>query len=420
MEENKIDVYQVIGFVLLIAAIFWWFNVTIPELEKTSQSENNITVNDIEQDSEENSVVDLTEISTIVSDDLINPNELNQLSEIIVVENKDVVFKFNTKGGLLSEVKLKDYVNHKDEDLYLVRDNQNVNLKFNTKNGYEINTSDYNFSYQKTENRGFKSIVMKLVISEFQSISFEYKIPESGYMIDYEITSTGISSLINKDSDIFLNWSLDAFRQAKSVDYENRYSQLLYQYDGDDTNYLSSYSDSEDEEDSVNWISFGQHFFNSILVFDSPIDNIKFSSTKLFEDQGKDVEFTKNYSTIIPISLVNSEINNKMKWYIGPNDYDILKNYDNKIYDSIYFGWGIFGLINRFIYFPFFGFLVKYFSAGIAVILMTIVTRIVMSPVTYKTYVSQAKMKVLRPEILSLMKNIKMMLLKNNKNYEVI
>ena len=194
---------------------------------------------------------------------------------------------------------------------------------------------------------------MKLVISEFQSISFEYKIPESGYMIDYEITSTGISSLINKDSDIFLNWSLDAFRQAKSVDYENRYSQLLYQYDGDDTNYLSSYSDSEDEEDSVNWISFGQHFFNSILVFDSPIDNIKFSSTKLFEDQGKDVEFTKNYSTVIPISLVNSEINNKMKWYIGPNDYDILKNYDNKIYDSIYFGWGIFGLINRFIYFPF-------------------------------------------------------------------
>ena len=402
MEENKIDVYQVIGFVLLIAAIFWWFNVTIPELEKTSQSENNITVNDIEQDSEENSVVDLTEISTIVSDDLINPNELNQLSEIIVVENKDVVFKFNTKGGLLSEVKLKDYLNHKDEDLYLVRDNQNVNLKFNTKNGYEINTSDYNFSYQKTENRGFKSIVMKLVISEFQSISFEYKIPESGYMIDYEITSTGISSLINKNSDIFLNWSLDAFRQAKSVDYENRYSQLLYQYDGDDTNYLSSYSDSEDEEDSVNWISYGQHFFNSILVFDGPIDNIKFSSTKLFEDQGKDVEFTKNYSTVIPISLVNSEINNKMKWYIGPNDYDILKNYDNKIYDSIYFGWGIFGLINRFIYFPFFGFLVKYFSAGIAVILMTIVTRIVMSPVTYKTYVSQAKMKVLRPEITEL------------------
>ncbi|MBL6649297.1 MAG: membrane protein insertase YidC [Flavobacteriaceae bacterium] len=402
MEENKIDFYQIIGFVLLIAAIFWWFNVTIPELEKTSQSENNITVKDIKQDSKQNSVMDLTEISAISDNDLINPKELSQLSEIIVIENKDVVFKFDTKGGLVSEIKLKNYVNHKGEDLYLVRGNQNVNLKFKTKNGYEINTSDYNFSYQKSENRGVKSILMKLVISEFQSISFEYKIPEKGYMIDYEISSTGLSSLVNKDSDIFLNWNLDAFRQAKSVDYENRYSQLLYQYDGDDTNYLSSYSDSEDEEDSVNWISYGQHFFNSILVFDGPVDNVKFSSTKLFEDQGKDVEFTKNYSTKIPISLVNSEINKKMKWYIGPNDYDILKNYDNKIYDSIYFGWGIFGLINRFIYFPFFGFLVKYFSAGIAVILMTIATRIVMSPVTYKTYISQAKMKVLRPEITEL------------------
>jgi len=402
MEENKIDFYQIIGFVLLIAAIFWWFNVTIPELEKTSQSENNITVKDIKQDSKQNSVMDITEISAISDNDLINPKELSQLSEIIVIENKDVVFKFDTKGGLVSEIKLKNYVNHKGEDLYLVRGNQNVNLKFKTKNGYEINTSDYNFSYQKSENRGVKSILMKLVISEFQSISFEYKIPEKGYMIDYEISSTGLSSLVNKDSDIFLNWNLDAFRQAKSVDYENRYSQLLYQYDGDDTNYLSSYSDSEDEEDSVNWISYGQHFFNSILVFDGPVDNVKFSSTKLFEDQGKEVEFTKNYSTKIPISLVNSEINKKMKWYIGPNDYDILKNYDNKIYDSIYFGWGIFGLINRFIYFPFFGFLVKYFSAGIAVILMTIATRIVMSPVTYKTYISQAKMKVLRPEITEL------------------
>ena len=402
MEENKIDFYQIIGFVLLIAAIFWWFNVTIPELEKTSQSENNITVKDIKQDSKQNSVMDITEISAISDNDLINPKELSQLSEIIVIENKDVVFKFDTKGGLVSEIKLKNYVNHKGEDLYLVRGNQNVNLKFKTKNGYEINTSDYNFSYQKSEKRGVKSILMKLVISEFQSISFEYKIPEKGYMIDYEISSTGLSSLVNKDSDIFLNWNLDAFRQAKSVDYENRYSQLLYQYDGDDTNYLSSYSDSEDEEDSVNWISYGQHFFNSILVFDGPVDNVKFSSTKLFEDQGKDVEFTKNYSTKIPISLVNSEINKKMKWYIGPNDYDILKNYDNKIYDSIYFGWGIFGLINRFIYFPFFGFLVKYFSAGIAVILMTIATRIVMSPVTYKTYISQAKMKVLRPEITEL------------------
>jgi YidC/Oxa1 family membrane protein insertase len=343
-------------------------------------------------------VEDFQDISEISKNTTKSPIGSN-INQDIIIENDDVIFKFNTKGGLLNEVKLKGYSNHKGESLFIVNNNQKTNINFQTNNGYDINTSDYNFSYEEVERGKIKSVIMKLVISEFQSISFEYKIPESGYMIDFNINSTGLSSLLNNDENITLNWSLDAFRQAKSVDYENRYSQLLYQYDGDDTNYLSSYSDSDDSEDSVNWISYGQHFFNSILVFENPIDNIEFSSKKLFDDEGKDVVYTKNYSSIIPLSLSNKEISKKMKWYIGPNDYDILKNYDNKIYDSIYFGWGIFGMINRFIYFPFFGFLVKYFSAGIAVILMTIVTRLVMSPVTYKTYVSQARMKVIKPEI---------------------
>ena len=403
MEENKIDVYQIIGFLLLIAAIFWWFNVTIPDLEKSANAENQNNAQ--ENQSEiiiEKDVFDLSDISTPSNNETSNTIVGLKDNQEISVENKDVVFKFNSKGGSLTQVQLKGYSNYREEPLFIVNDNQKINLNFQTKNGYDINTSDYNFEIEQFERGNVKIVIMKLLISEFQSIAFEYKIPENGYMIDFNIISKGLSSFVNSDKKINLNWTLDAFRQAKSVDYENRYSQLLFQYDGDDTNYLSSYSDSDDSEDSVNWISYGQHFFNSILVFDSPIDNVEFTSTKLFDDQGKDVAFTKKYSSVIPLTVKSSEINSSMKWYIGPNDYDILKNYDNKIYDSIYFGWGIFGWINRFIYFPFFGFLVKYFSAGIAVILMTIVTRIVMSPVTYKTYVSQARMKVIRPEITEL------------------
>ena len=406
MEENKIDVYQIIGFLLLIAAFFWWFNVTVPELEKSVQTENNLPENNNSSEIVVSDFKDISEISDISDNTIINSIG-SKNNQDIIIENNDVIFKFNTKGGLLNGVKLKGYSNHKGEDLFIVNNNQKTNLNFQTKNGFDLNTLDYNFSYEKFENGKVKTVIMKLVISEYQSISFEYKIPESGYMIDFNISSIGLSSILNKDENITLNWSLDAFRQAKSVDYENRYSQLLYQYDGDDTNYLSSYSDSDDSEDSVNWISYGQHFFNSILVFENPIDNVEFSSKKLFDDEGKDVVYTKNYSSIIPLSLSNNEVSKNMKWYIGPNDYDILKNYDDKIYDSIYFGWGIFGMINRFIYFPFFGFLVKYFSAGIAVILMTIVTRIVMSPVTYKTYVSQARMKVIKPEITELNEKFK-------------
>ena len=283
MEENKIDVYQIIGFLLLIAAIFWWFNVTIPDLEKSANVENQ--TNAQENQSEiiiEKDVLDLSDISSASNNEISNTIGLMDNQEIRV-ENKDVVFKFNSKGGSLTQVQLKGYSNYKEEPLFIVNDNQKINLNFQTKNGYDINTSDYNFEVEQFERGNVKIVIMKLLISEFQSIAFEYKIPENGYMIDFNIISKGLSSFINYDKKINFNWTLDAFRQAKSVDYENRYSQLLFQYDGDDTNYLSSYSDSDDSEDSVNWISYGQHFFNSILVFDSPIDNVEFTSTKLFE-----------------------------------------------------------------------------------------------------------------------------------------
>ena len=406
MEENKLDIYQIIGFLFLIAAIFWWFNVTIPDLEKNALEEKEIISQNQSQEINNNPIKNITEVvsSSINSTVIGSQSE----SEEIVIENDDVIFKFNTKGGSLTELQLKGYVDYKGDDLFLIKNNnQNISLSFDLKNGNKINTSDYNFSYEMLREGKVNVLKMSLIISEDQSVSFEYKIPKSGYMIDFGVKSSGFYSLINADSNVNLNWSLDAFRQAKSIDYENRYSQLMYQYEGDDTDYLSSYSDSDDSEDSVSWISYGQHFFNSILILDTQTDNVQFESKKLFEDESKEAKFTKNYSSIIPLNLSGSEINSQMKWYFGPNDYDILKEYENKIYDSIYFGWGIFGMINRFIYFPFFGFLSKYFSAGLAVILMTIATRVVMSPVTYKTYVSQARMKVIKPEITELNEKFK-------------
>jgi YidC/Oxa1 family membrane protein insertase len=406
MEENKLDIYQIIGFLFLIAAVFYWFNVTIPNLEQNALDEKEIISQTQNEEINDNLIKDINEdVSSSLNSTFINSNLENQE---VVIENDDVIFKFNTKGGSLAEIQLKDYVDYKGDDLFLIKNNnQDVSLSFELKNGNIINTSDYNFTYEMERQGKMNVLKMSLIVSNGQSISFEYKIPKSGYMIDFNVKSSGFSSLINSNSNVNLNWNLDAFRQAKSIDYENRYSQLMYQYDGDDTDYLSSYTDSDDSEDSVSWISYGQHFFNSILILDSPVNNVQFESKKLFEDESKEAKFTKKYSSIIPLNLSGSEINSQMKWYFGPNDYDILKQYQNKIYDSIYFGWGIFGMINRFIYFPFFGFLSKYFSAGLAVILMTIATRLVMSPVTYKTYVSQARMKVIKPEITELNEKFK-------------
>lgn len=405
MEENKIDPYQIVGFVLLIAAFFWWFNYTIPELEKNSLESNK---------TEEASSV-LSEILEIKTEDdyvgsnidssnsVINSQSLNIETEIIIVENDDLLLKFSSKGGLLIEALLKNYTDYKGEPLYMVKDgNQNFNINFNTLNGQKINTSKLNFNSELNNIGGEEVLKMRYNVSDNQSLVFEYKLPRKGFMLDFSIKSFGMSNVIDSKEAIDLNWSLKAIRQAKSIDYENRYSQLYYQFDGSETDYLSSYSDSDEKENSVSWVSYGQHFFNSILVLDEPVNDAFFESTKLFESEGKDEFYTKNYSSVLPIKLVRSEFNSSMNWYIGPNDYDVLKNYENNISDSIYFGWGLFGWINKFLYFPLFGFLSKYFSAGLAVILMTVITRLVMSPVTYKTYVSQARMKVIKPEITEL------------------
>ncbi len=407
MEENKIDPFQIIGFVILMAGLFWWIN-TLPELETTiseNQKNKEIVIDQsVEFKSDTNK--DFSNSLNLIEeekDSFLNINSDSVSQNEIIIENEDLILKFNSKGGLLVEAQLKKFTDYKGDPLYMVKDgNQNISLNFSTLNGKSVNTSNYNFNPIINKGSDATTLTMVLSVSENQFINFEYIIPKKGFMMDFSISSTGFRSVIDDKKSITLNWDLKAFRQAKSVEYENRYSQLYYQYDGDDTDYLSSYSDSEEQEDAVSWISYGQHFFNSILVLENPINQVSFESKKLFEEEGKDVLFTKNYISNIPLSLKSSELNSKMNLYIGPNDYDILKNQQNNISNSIYFGWGIFGWINRFIYFPLFGFLGKYFSAGIAVILMTVITRLVMSPVTYKTYVSQARMKVIKPEITEL------------------
>jgi YidC/Oxa1 family membrane protein insertase len=407
MEENKIDPFQIIGFVILMAGLFWWIN-TLPELETTisENQKNKEIVIDQSDEFKPDTNKDFSNSLNLTgqeNDSFLNINSDSVSQNEIIIENEDLILKFNSKGGLLVEAQLKKFTDYKGDPLYMVKDgNQNISLNFSTLNGKSVNTSNYNFNPIINKGSDATTLTMVLSVSENQFINFEYIIPKQGFMMDFSINSTGFRGVIDDKKSITLNWDLKAFRQAKSVEYENRYSQLYYQYDGEDTDYLSSYSDSKEQEDAVSWISYGQHFFNSILVLENPINQVSFESKKLFEEEGKDVLFTKNYISNIPLALKSFELNSKMNLYIGPNDYDILKNQQNNISDSIYFGWGIFGWINRFIYFPLFGFLGKYFSAGIAVILMTVITRLVMSPVTYKTYVSQARMKVIKPEITEL------------------
>ena len=405
MEENKIDPYQILGFVILMIA-FVWYVYTVPEINSNEISR------DLDQkvDSQNEEMLSAEENLIPIDDDTQDFNDVLNTNkfEDVHIDNEDLSLKIDSKGGMISEVLLKKFNDYKGDSLYLVKNgNHNFSIQFATTEGKTVDSKNLFFDPEIIYNNDETKVTMSLEISNKKFLNFEYIIPKKGYMIDFSVKSFGFNNIVNDNEKVLLNWDLKAFRLAKSVDYENRYSQLYFQYEGDDTDYLSSYSDSSDNEDEVSWISYGQHFFNTILVLEDPSDNVFFESKKMFEDQGKDVLFTKNYTSIIPIKLKSGEFDSKFNWFMGPNDYDVLKKYENEIYESIYFGWGIFGWINRFIYFPLFGFLSNYFSAGLAVIIMTIITRLAMSPVTYKTYLSQARMKVIRPEIMELNEKFK-------------
>ena len=327
----------------------------------------------------------------------LNPIKRDNVNEFIELENDDIKLIFSTQGAQIKEAVLKNYSGLDEEVFKIIDQNQNFSFLFNA-NNRSYNSSLLFYEYNIVENSSGQEINFFYEHENGEVLFFKYMLPRKGFLLKLDVQSQGYSSLLNRSSDIDLNWTLSSLKNSKSQDYENRYTYLNYQDKDQDVRDLSAYSD-DDDIDSAKWISYGQHFFNSILIFDDIKDEIQFSSKNLDSDSDNR-KYLKKFESMIPIdSNSNGEIKENFEWYIGPNDYYIIKDYDYKISDSIWFGWGIFGWINKSIFFPLYEFLSNHFSAGIAIIIMVILTRLAMSPVQYKMYLSQAKMKILKPEI---------------------
>ena len=336
----------------------------------------------------------------VYDENIISNNDKNEIleNEFISLENEDVIFTFSTKGAQLSKSILKKHNDLDGNNLEIINNNQSFYFDFENTRLKDIDTSEMFFMYDVNENNLGKEINFSYQQKTGETIFFNYFLPSEGFLLKLEVYTSGFNGLLNRNSSTYLNWNLDSFRNSKSQDYENRYTYLNYQDSDKKVRDLSAYSD-DDEIDSAKWISYSQHFFNTILIFEDQKSDIEFTSSNIDADK-TDRKFLKRFNSKIPIDKNSrGEIDQKFELYIGPNDYYVIKNYDYQIVDSIYFGWGIFGWINRSVFFPLYNFLSNHFSAGIAIIIMVILARLVMSPVQYKMYVSQAKMKILKPEI---------------------
>ena len=406
MEEKKFDPYQFIGFIL-IALIMTWMLMNQQPVEEGTEA---VTKTETQADK--------TPAVAVVKNDSIQRVELQnnfgsfadlvqeQETIEIALENEVLSFIFSNKGGQITTAYLKGYTNYLGEPLNLVADNQSINFNFSTLDGRNLNTADLYFTPELTEVNQEKVLTLKAALNENQWIAFRYALSPNDFMVDFSILSSGMQGIINQNKPQNLSWDLKALRNSRSVEYENRYTELTYGYEGDKVNELSIAGEDEEQVEDVQWIGYKQHFFNSILIPAAGIEKVDLSSESLVESEDKTQLYTKSYHSLIPLKS-NGELAHSFQWYFGPSEYKTLAQYDLGIEKSINFGWGIFGWINKSIFIPLFGFLSSFLPFGIAIIIMTIIVRLAMSPVTYKSYVSQIKMKVLKPEVDEITKKYK-------------
>ena len=388
MEEKRIDPLQIIGFFLLFLVLIWMMYDQSEMMEQNAQLETNATNTQSQVDDAPQPAVPVANNAPMVMDSI--PEQVTTL------QNELLRLAVTSKGGFILEAELKQHTNHLNEQVFVVKDgNTDFNLRIEA-NGALINTRDLDFLPILDGNQlTMRSQVAGGTLDYIYTLSKERE-DSQAYRFQFGIRSSGV----NVQPETGLYWGLDGFRHALSADYENRYTQLTYQYEGDKVQALSAMGEDDDKDKEVSWISYRQHFFSMILIPSTQFESIDVESSSLMNpDSSDDSVFLKRFETTTAIASQNGALNTSFDWFIGPTDYEILKTYDENLSESISFGWGIIGWMNRFLFFPLFGLLSGFLPYGIAIIVMTVIVRLALSPVTYKSYLSQAKMKVLRPEI---------------------
>ena len=326
------------------------------------------------------------------------PSATDAVTEI---SNDVLELKFSNKGGYLKEVKLKDFKTHDQQPLYIVKDdNASLNIKLTTTDNRILNTKDLYFQPTISKNGKNQVISMRLKVSETKFLEYRYEIQPNDYMVDFTIKSQGLSDVINTSNGIDLDWNLQARVNEKSLTYENQNTAIHYLDDGDLE--CLGLTEGDDTAENISWVGFKQHFFSSILLADTTFKKIAVKQDNYIERDTVEAEFLKGFELQTELAVSGGEINQNMSWYYGPNDYQILKSYEDLgLEENVNLGWGIFGWINKLIFIPVFGLLSANLGGalgyGMIIILMTIVVRIFMSPLVYKSYLSSAKMKVIRP-----------------------
>lgn len=324
----------------------------------------------------------------------------------IVLENDKIKLHISTQGGRISYVDLKNYRTHDSLPLVLWRSGESaMGLNFYARN-QQVNTEKFLFTPGTTETTLYAKdkeqvLSMRLYADSTSYIEYLYKLSPDSYMTDFSIITHNMGDIIASNSSFLtLYWGVNMPQLEKSKDFENRYTGIYYKFFEDDVENMSLTSDEEETlPTKIQWIDFKQQFFSSVLITETPVSDVLLTS-KI----SKKADYLKDVYAELPLPYSgNTNDQYNMKFFFGPNSYKVLKEYgaDLDLPDVINMGWKWISWFNKYFVIPIFNFLEDHttLNYGIIILLLTLIIKLILFPLTYKSYLSQAKMRVLKPQV---------------------
>jgi YidC/Oxa1 family membrane protein insertase len=330
---------------------------------------------------------------------------LNGTEQYFTIENNLLKVVVSSKGGKIKKAELKEYKTWDGLPLQLLNSDSSIfNISFSAQNRI-INTNELYFTSSESQD---KNIHLRLPIADQKYIEYVYSLPKDSYMLGFKINVVGMEDVLSSNSTYLnVDWNNDVIKSEKSIDNERKATTIYYRFSDEDVDFISEGSDKKESlKTKVKWIAFKQQFFSSILIadkgFDSPV--VETATDKSSTREVK--KLTASFSLPYDRQKMQSY---DLRMYIGPNHYQTLKKIDNLNLEKIIkLGWGIFGWVNRFLVIPTFNFLDSLnFNYGIIILILTVLVRIILLPLTFGSFKSQAKMRVLQPEMTELNEKFK-------------
>jgi len=394
-QEKKFDFNQTIGFILIaiLFGVFYFLNKPSEEQIEAEKKEL------VQKQQQEQKQAQLNKTASTQAFQAVDPT----LAKDVEVSNDKLKVKFSPKGAQIADVQIIGYdaYNAKNkahrDSLHLIKDGSSkFNLSFKTKQGTVLNVADLVFVPQVQKNAN-NTIVTFTANAQNSQIQYIYTLGDS-YGIDFEVKTQGLSN-ITSDNKVDLAWTMDGYSTEKGKDQEKYWSHTYFQFKGNkDIEYELFGADEWEEEEAISWVANKQQFFATVLSNEEGFKTTKGGSVNT---EKEDSEHSKHYHLNSKMELKNSEMNYKFTWDFIPLDYKMLKDYNDKGFQNLIdFGWGILGWLNKFFFLNIFKWLASVgITYGWVIFLMTIVVKVILSPITYKQYRQSALMKVVRPEL---------------------